>query len=105
MSRAPVIADKTLRAMLLVFAAYPELREVILFGSRATGRANERSDIDLATLGVADGPRLSQLEADLDNLPAPQKWDVCAYETIKSAPFKKHIDEFGIRIYQKTNAA
>ena len=101
MNGAPMLADETMRAMLRVFAEYPELSEVILFGSRATGRASERSDIDLATRGIVDARRLSQLATDLDELPAPQKWDVCSYEEINAAPFKKHIDDFGIRVYQK----
>ena len=38
---------------------------------------------------------------DLDDRPAPQEWDVCAYETIKSDLFKNHINKFGIRIFPK----
>ena len=41
-----------------VFVTYPELTEVRLFGSRATGRVTSRSDIDLATRGIMDDNRL-----------------------------------------------
>ena len=41
-----------------VFAVYPEITQVTLFGSRATGKAHVRSDIDLATRGIADDGRL-----------------------------------------------
>lgn len=46
-----VIADKTLAMMQDVFAQYPDLQKVTLFGSRAIGDATERSDIDLVTHG------------------------------------------------------
>ena len=84
-----------------VFAAYPELTRVLLYGSRATGKATPRSDIDLATLGILDAHRLGRLALDLDDLPIPQKCDLQAYETIRYAPFKRHIDTHGITIYQK----
>lgn len=99
---APYLPDTTMRMISDVFAAYPELTEVRLFGSRATGRATERSDIDLATLGIADSHRLGMLALDLDDMPIPQKCDIQAYESVKHAPLKRHIDNFGITIYRKT---
>lgn len=98
---SPYLSAATLQTLNSVFAAYPELAEVRLFGSRATGRATERSDIDLATLGIADPHRLGMLALDLDNLPIPQKCDMQAYESVKYAPLKRHIDAFGITIYRK----
>ena len=35
-------------ALALRIAAHPEVRRVVLFGSRARGTARERSDVDLA---------------------------------------------------------
>ena len=54
MTRTPDIPDATLEKMSRVFAAYPELAEVTLFGSRATGKSTPRSDFDLATHGITD---------------------------------------------------
>ena len=84
-----------------VFAAYPELTAVTLHGSRATGKATPRSDFDLATHGITDRHRLGRLMLDLEDLDIPQTCDVQAYESIKYAPFKQHIDDFGIAIYRK----
>ena len=39
------------------FAAHPEVTKVIVFGSRARGDAEERSDIDLAIVAPAATPR------------------------------------------------
>ena len=84
-----------------VFAAYPELTAVTLFGSRATGKATPRSDFDLATHDIEDRYRLGRLTLDLEDLNIPQMCDVQAYEDIKYTPLKRHIDEFGIAIYIK----
>ncbi len=88
-----------------VFAQYPDLKAVNLFGSYATGRATSRSDIDLVTLGIADRHRLGRLALDLDDLPIPQKCDVLAYEKITYEPLKRHIDQWGVVIYQNHSGA
>ncbi len=98
---APELSDRTLAALTRVFVAYPELTEVVLFGSRATGAANARSDIDLATRGIADDHRLGRLALDLDDLPIPQECDLQAYEKITYAPLQRHIESVGIVIYKR----
>ena len=102
---AHCLPDATLRMLSEVFAGYPELAEVRLFGSRATGRATERSDIDLATVGIADGHRLGMLALDLEDLPIPQICDLQAYEGVKHPPLRRHIDAFGITIYRRAQDA
>ena len=101
---APELPAETLEKFARVFAAYPELAEVKLFGSRATGRATAHSDIDLATMGIADDHRLGMLALDLEDIPIPQQCDLQAYETIASVPLKQHIDTVGITIYKKPNS-
>ena len=101
---APDLSAETLEKLTRIFAAYPELTEVILFGSRATGKASVRSDIDLATRGILDGRRLGRLTLDLDDAAIPQKCDVQAYEHIRYAPLKQHIDAFGTTIYARAAA-
>ncbi len=95
------LPEATLRRLVRVFAAYPELTQVRLFGSRAIGTATPRSDIDLATLGILDEYRLGRLALDLEDLPIPQKCDLQPYESVRYAPFKRHIDTFGIVIYER----
>ena len=97
------LAEGTLRQLKTAFSAYPDLMEVVLYGSYATGKATPRSDIDLATKGIADRYRLGRLELDLEDLPIPQKCDVQAYESISYEPLKRHIDEWGVVIYENEN--
>ena len=104
MTRVPDISTATWEKMNAVFATYPELTSVTLFGSRATGKSTPRSDFDLVTHGITDHYRLGRLALDLEDLNIPQKCDVQAYESIGYAPLKQHIDEFGITIYTKRKA-
>ena len=95
------ISSEVMAALQAVFACYPELTEVLLYGSRATGNATPRSDIDLATRGIIDPHRLGRLALDLEGTNIPQECDVQAYEHINYAPLKGHIDADGIRIYKR----
>ena len=101
MTGVPDISASTWEKMSRVFAAYPELTAVTLFGSRATGKSTPRSDFDLATHGITDHYRLGRMALDLEDLNIPQKCDVQAYESIGYAPLKRHIDTFGVTIYRR----
>ncbi len=68
MTGIPDIAASTREKMSRVFADYPELTAVTLFGSRATGKATPRSDFDLATHGITDHYRLGPDGAGLGRL-------------------------------------
>lgn len=99
--RVPDLSPTVMAKLSRIFATYPELTEVRLFGSRATGKAKAYSDIDLATHGIVDDSRLGRLALDLEDLDIPQTCDLKAYESISSAPLKRHIDTFGMIIYSK----
>jgi predicted nucleotidyltransferase len=45
---APVLRDKDLNILRMIFLKFPRVKEVLLFGSRATGHARRASDLDLA---------------------------------------------------------
>lgn len=97
---APIILGAGLRAKLeVVFARYPDLESVTLFGSRALGSASSRSDIDLATEGIRDPATLGRLILDLEDLAIPQTCDVQALEEIRYPPLKRHIATAGVTIY------
>ena len=60
---------------------------------------------DLATLGIIDHNLLGRLALDLEDMDIPQKCDLKAYESIRYAPLRAHIDSFGITIYRiRSNA-
>ena len=84
-----------------VFSAYPDLQSVTLFGSHVLGSASPRSDIDLATKGIRDRYTLGRLILDLEDLDVPQRCDAQAFEEIRHAPLRRHIEAVGVTIYRR----
>jgi predicted nucleotidyltransferase len=82
-----------------VFRRHPEVRRVEVFGSRAMGCFEDRSDVDLALWGDLNPALLARVMQELDELPLPYTFDVKAYESIGHEPLKRHIDEFGKMLY------
>lgn len=82
----------------------PEIERVAVFGSRAMGNQKPGSDVDLAIWGknidhsqaIALSIRLNQYT----NL--PYKFDVVTFDRITEPELKKHIEEFGMVIYNST---
>ena len=103
--KKPVLPDRTLALMQRVFANYPQLEKIVLFGSRATGKATERSDIDLVTFGIEKRLDIGRISGDLEELPIPHICEVQAYERITHEPLKQHIDTHGIVIYAREDDA
>ena len=104
MSQQHGLSSEHLSELLRIFRSYPELEKVILYGSRATGKYHERSDIDLVTIGIKDRHRLGALLLDLENSNLPYTCDLQAYETLKYFPLKHHIDAYGTIIYNKADS-
>jgi predicted nucleotidyltransferase len=80
---------------------FPEITEVILFGSRAKGNYKTGSDVDLAIKGDLITYEITARFADCLNeeKPLPYFFDVVHYETITEPKLKEHIDRVGIKIY------
>ena len=98
---AAALEDRLLGRLAGVFSRYPEIESVILFGSRATGKASARSDIDLATNGLHDRYKLGRLKLDLADLDIPQRCDVVALEKVRHEPLRRHIEAVGVMIYRR----
>lgn len=82
-----------------VFSYFPEISEVIIFGSRAKGNYNQGSDIDLAlksnkaklTLSV-----VNKLSEKLDELFLPYTFDIVIFEQIENQELLDHIERVGL---------
>ena len=82
-----------------VFKKFDDIKEVILFGSRALGTHKTASDIDLAIKGNVDINILSKLKyTPEEDTNLPYFFDVVIYDNLENMELKKHIDEFGERI-------
>lgn len=97
------ISEKSFRLLLETFAKYPQVEEVIIFGSRAKGNYKKGSDIDLAIKGEKSSASLAQnLGAYInEELPIPYMVDVVDYCSLKHQELREHIDRVGVRFYKR----
>ncbi|NCX95621.1 MAG: nucleotidyltransferase domain-containing protein [Chitinophagia bacterium] len=94
--------DDDIQSIKQIFAAHPEVAEVILFGSRAMGNYRPGSDIDLAIM--SDSLTLNTLLAlqiELENLGLLYKIDLLDYKKIKDADVRNNILLNGKVFYRK----
>ncbi|MEI6430231.1 MAG: nucleotidyltransferase domain-containing protein [Pseudanabaena sp. ELA607] len=79
---------------------FPEIEEVILFGSRAKGNYKTGSDVDLAIKGNCVTYEITARFADCLNeeKPLPYFFDVVHYAAITEPKLKEQIDQVGIKI-------
>lgn len=85
-----------------VFAAHANVKQVIIYGSRAKGNYRHGSDIDLTIKG--DDVTLTELlkiELELDDLLLPYKIDLSLFNKIGDADVIDHISRVGAVFYRK----
>ena len=93
-------SKKQISELLAIFANFPEIEEVIIFGSRAMGNFKKGSDVDLALKGKINLTLINQLSRKLNSESTlPYKFDLIDYKKISNAELKKHIDSFGCKLY------
>jgi proline iminopeptidase len=75
-----------------VFSHYPQIRQVLIFGSRAKGTAKPYSDIDLAVIAPSLSAReFALLWHELNELPIVFKLDVLHWDTIAKPELKEKV--------------
>jgi predicted nucleotidyltransferase len=96
--------ENTFNKINSVFEKYPEVEEVIIYGSRSKGNYRQGSDIDITIKGehVTD-KTLSKIAQDLDDLNTPYLFDISAYHSLTSEHLMHHIQRVGQVFYQKHN--
>lgn len=98
------LSPETIKKICQVFANYPEIDQVSLYGSRAIGTYRNGSDIDLSILGDAlSHSQLLTIENELDDLLLPYKIDLCLFRQIENTNLAEHIRRVGFDFYLKGN--
>src|SRR6056297_2190435 len=96
------IKEEALQKLNKVFASYPGIDKVILYGSRAKGNYKEGSDIDLVLIApqftLTD---LNKIENRIDDLLLPWKIDLALFHQIENPDLLEHIKRAGISFYEK----
>lgn len=83
-----------------IFADYPSIRRVILYGSRAMGTYRPGSDIDLSIEGESLGvSELLAIENRIDDLLLPWKFDLSLLHLIDNPALLEHIRRVGVSLY------
>lgn len=99
------LKEKHIEAINRCFARYPQIEQVLVYGSRAKGNYRDGSDIDLTIIGDLDFRSLLRLENELDDLLLPYKIDLSLHHNIGSPELLDHIRRVGQVFYEKTEEA
>lgn len=86
-----------------VFSSYPEVKRVLIYGSRAKGNYKNGSDIDLTIKGddeITLGT-LNKISWQLDDLLLPYSFDLSLYHQITNKELLDHIQRVGVIFYEK----
>ena len=95
------LTDRTIKTLDSIFKKYPDIKQVILYGSRAKGNYHKGSDIDLSLI-TGDNfsfSHLLQIANDFDDSDMPYLVDVSVYNDISNPDLKAHIDRVGQILY------
>lgn len=82
-----------------IFAQYPQIRQVILYGSRAKGNYRHGSDIDLTIDGDIELVDLLSIENQIDDLLLPWSVDLSVLSQIENSQLVDHIRRRGQVFY------
>ena len=99
------ITEKSFSLLLKTFSKYPEIEEVILFGSRAKGNYKRGSDIDLAIKGEYCNKQIAMNINGFVNeeLPIPYYVDIISYNGLDHDNLKEHVNRIGKILYRKSD--
>lgn len=98
--------DARARALLDgVLQRHSQIREARVFGSRALGTHRPESDVDIALYGDIDDALATRVAGELDELPLPYQFDVCAYAGLQHSGLREHIDRVGRSLFVRTRGA
>ena len=87
-----------------IFSKYENLNKVVVYGSRAKGTFNERSDVDLViTESNIDRPLIGQIISEINNSNFPYLVDLQDFSTLKNKQLIEHINRVGKVFYNRGN--
>jgi len=89
----------TIEQLKSVFAQYPEISRIILYGSRAKGTHKPGSDIDLTLVSeTLSHHQLLAIENQIDDLLLPYRVDLSLFRAIDNPDLIEHIQRVGVTL-------
>ncbi|MDQ3668174.1 MAG: nucleotidyltransferase domain-containing protein [Acidobacteriota bacterium] len=100
------LRDKDLAVLRGTFSRFPSVREVRVFGSRATGDARRASDLDLAVFAPdATAEEWADLCEALESTPIIYELDVVRAEQTSNARLREKIEGEGVTVYPEEKSS
>ncbi|MFA5480637.1 MAG: nucleotidyltransferase domain-containing protein [Candidatus Muiribacteriota bacterium] len=88
--------ENVIKQICSVFESFPEIKKVIIYGSRAVGNFKDGSDIDLTLIGDnIEFEILTKLLNELDDLLLPYQFDVSVFKNLDNQNLISHIKKHG----------
>ena len=96
------LTDDVIEKIQHVLSQFPDIKSVILYGSRAKGNYKTGSDIDLSlkTNNTISDRLLFRVISALDDLDLPYTFDVSLFEQIDNVDLREHIDRVGVDFFR-----
>lgn len=96
------LSDTVIDDLKGIFKQYPNIEEVLIFGSRAKGNYLEGSDIDLALIGEGlTFDTIMDINIKIEDLELLYKVDILNYMEKRGTPIGDHIDRVGQLFYKR----
>lgn len=96
------LPEKTVETVRGVLLKYPQIREAVLYGSRAMGNFRNGSDIDLTLKGAgATSSVAGSVANDLEDSLVPYTFDISAFSEISNPDLIDHINRVGVVFYEQ----
>jgi len=96
------LKEQTINKIIKVFQSFPEIEQVILYGSRTKGTNKPGSDIDLTIKGKNLNLQLiNKIDLELDDLLLAYTFDISIYNQIDNSDLLEHIKRVGKDFYIK----
>lgn len=96
------LSDIDIEKIKNVFGRFPQIEQVIIYGSRAMGNYRPNSDIDLTVKGQSISlDVLNKITQNLDDLLLPYLIDISNFKQLDNPDFINHIERVGKVFYQK----
>jgi predicted nucleotidyltransferase len=95
------LSEQVIQKIWSVFALFPQVESVVLYGSRAKGNYRQGSDIDLTLFGEnLDQMIVGNIAMQLDDLMLPYTFDLSIFQQIENIELVEHIQRVGIEFYE-----
>ena len=97
------LSEKSMEIIRSIYAQFPQIERVVIYGSRAMGNFREGSDIDMTIIadGVFSDDDLLRVADDFDDSMLPYLVDVSDFSQLKSESLKDHIRRRGKVLYRR----